>query len=268
MVKERVIAAMSGGVDSAVAAGLLLEAGYDVVGITMKMYAPSRPAHAKSCCGIDDFDDARAQRRDRWAFRTTSSISKRRSAATSSSASSTTTRAGRTPNPCVSCNNFVKLGTLARLRRLARRALRRDRPLRARRASRRRPASLSQRARKRSGVRAGAARAAQLARLLLPLGELDKAATRAHARRLGLPVHDKSGVARHLLRRGRRLSRRACAHCILTSTSPARWSRRAGETSARTPESRTTPSVSEHAYPRARAARATSRASTRRRTRS
>ena len=59
MVKERVIAAMSGGVDSAVAAGLLLENGYDVVGITMKMYTPSRPAHAKSCCGVDDFDDAR-----------------------------------------------------------------------------------------------------------------------------------------------------------------------------------------------------------------
>jgi tRNA-specific 2-thiouridylase len=59
MAKERVVAAMSGGVDSAVAAGLLLENDYDVVGITMKMYSPSRPAHAKSCCGIDDFDDAR-----------------------------------------------------------------------------------------------------------------------------------------------------------------------------------------------------------------
>src|SRR6202012_6199830 len=56
---SRVIAAMSGGVDSAVAAGLLVEAGYDVVGVTMKMYAPTKPAHAKSCCGADDFDDAR-----------------------------------------------------------------------------------------------------------------------------------------------------------------------------------------------------------------
>jgi hypothetical protein len=46
--KTCIVAAMSGGVDSAV-----------VVGVTMKMYLPTRPAHAKSCCEAEDFDDAR-----------------------------------------------------------------------------------------------------------------------------------------------------------------------------------------------------------------
>jgi tRNA-specific 2-thiouridylase len=112
MAKERVIAAMSGGVDSAVAAGLLVESGYDVVGITMKMYTPSRPAHAKSCCGIDDFDDAR---RSAAALRIPHYVLDfeevfRRNVV---ERFADDYASGRTPNPCVSCNNFIKLGTLA-----------------------------------------------------------------------------------------------------------------------------------------------------------
>jgi len=186
-----VIAAMSGGVDSAVAAGLLAESGYDVVGVTMKMYAPTRPASARSCCGIDDFDDARAsatvlniphyvldfeetfQRNviDRFVDEYAR---------------------GRTPNPCVSCNNFVKLGTLARYAQqlnatfvatghYARIEHRDDGPHLFRNPFEKDQAyALAQLA------------PAQLAQLLLPLGTLSKATTRAHARRLGLPVHDKT----------------------------------------------------------------------------
>ena len=189
--RERVVAAMSGGVDSAVAAGLLAEAGYDVVGITMKMYAPTKPSHAKSCCGADDFDDARrsAQTLGIPHYVLDFEETFRKNVIDRFAQDYAT---GRTPNPCVSCNNFVKLGTL---RTYAQR-------IGATYIATGHYARLEQHAdgphlfrgthAKDQAYALAQLESAQLAGLLLPLGELDKAQTRAHAERLGLSVAAKT----------------------------------------------------------------------------
>lgn len=109
----RALIAMSGGVDSSVAARLMLEAGWDCLGCTMKLFynEDAGVAPDRSCCSLDDVEDAksvafrlgiphytfnfsedfRAQVMDKFARCYLS---------------------GRTPNPCMDCNQFLKFGKL------------------------------------------------------------------------------------------------------------------------------------------------------------
>lgn len=215
-VKPKVLVAMSGGVDSSVAACLLHEQGYDVVGVFMRLGAadpepvgackadgstestfslpirsttPVEPRH-RGCCSAADATDARVVAGELgipfYALNFEEDFSRLKQYFADEYA------AARTPNPCVMCNQWLKFGRLIDYAsaidadliatgHFARVDNSGDRPrlLRARDT-----------AKDQSYVLFGVS-SEILRRTLFPLGDLTKAEVRAHARRLGLAVHDK-----------------------------------------------------------------------------
>ena len=106
----RVVAAMSGGVDSSVVAGLLVEQGHEVIGIHMKLHQVQE-GEAGHCCGLDDALDARRVA-DRLGipFYVLDLTEAFRKAVMDDFAAEYL--AGRTPNPCVRCNGVLKFRVL------------------------------------------------------------------------------------------------------------------------------------------------------------
>src|SRR5262249_22081687 len=109
----RIVVAMSGGVDSSVAAALLAEEGHDVIGVSMQLYDQSEGQTSfGSCCSIDDLHDAR---------RVAAAINiphyilnfERQFDAQVVSNFVREYAAGRTPLPCAHCNSDLKFATLA-----------------------------------------------------------------------------------------------------------------------------------------------------------
>ena len=130
--KQRVLLGMSGGVDSSVAGYLLREQGYDVVGVTMKVWPQDCISRAEDkCCGPQAVADARSvahslgiphyvvDEADQFERLVIDYFSSEY-------------QAGRTPNPCVMCNEKLKFGNLwnkaagARLRLTSRPAITRS----------------------------------------------------------------------------------------------------------------------------------------------
>ncbi|MEE9278205.1 MAG: tRNA 2-thiouridine(34) synthase MnmA, partial [Dehalococcoidia bacterium] len=107
---ERVVVAMSGGVDSSVAAALLKEQGYDVVGITMRLWTEPHPAAFSGrtrCCGIEDVDDARRVAQVLDIPHYTINLEKPFRRFVVDGFIDEYSR-GRTPNPCLNCNTYIK----------------------------------------------------------------------------------------------------------------------------------------------------------------
>ncbi len=182
---------MSGGVDSSVAAALLREQGHECVGVTLHLWDAAGEQKVGRCCAPEDRDDARKTCEaigiphyvidEREAFRDKVVDPFVRAYA-----------AGDTPSPCVTCNQHVKLGRLAELADA----------LGCTSIATGHYAQVARDAGAVTLLRGVDARKDQsyflfgvprpiLARLVLPLGALDKGTTREEGRRLGVPNWDK-----------------------------------------------------------------------------
>lgn len=109
--KKRVVVAMSGGVDSSVAAGLLLEQGYEVIGVTMCFNLPDTAKARPTCCGIQGIEDARRVAHTLGIRHYVLNMQKDLQEKVIADFCREYLQ-GRTPNPCVRCNQYLKFDTL------------------------------------------------------------------------------------------------------------------------------------------------------------
>jgi tRNA-specific 2-thiouridylase len=188
----RILVAMSGGVDSSTVAGLLHEAGHEVIGVTLQLYHHGAATGRKgACCAGQDIHDARRVA-DHLGIPHYVIDAEQRFADAVIGDFADSYAAGETPVPCVRCNQTVKFADLTALaqglgcERLAtghyvRRIDGPDGPELHRAADETRDQSWFLFATTRE----------QLARVLFPLGEMNKRQVRGEAEQLGLPVAAK-----------------------------------------------------------------------------
>ena len=117
--KKKVLVGMSGGVDSSVAACLLMEQGYDVAGVTLHLYNNEDigEAHTRTCCSLADVEDARSVCErlgiEHYVFNFGEEFQKEVIGRFTHGYET-----GGTPNPCIECNRYIKFGLMLRRARL------------------------------------------------------------------------------------------------------------------------------------------------------
>jgi tRNA (5-methylaminomethyl-2-thiouridylate)-methyltransferase len=182
--KERVLVAMSGGVDSSVAAAMLVEQGYEVIGATMKLFCHGEDLPDRPCCSLDSVNDARRICQQLGVPHYVLNLESAFGRDVVDDFVAEYER-GRTPIPCVRCNTFTKFRDLLRkadaidaqwiatghYARVANGQLHRG----------------ANRDKDQSYFLWGIDRTV-LKRMLLPVGDRSKAETRAAAHRLGLEL--------------------------------------------------------------------------------
>jgi tRNA-specific 2-thiouridylase len=208
---------MSGGVDSSVAAALLHEQGCEVIGVTMRLWTEERPEEFsghQQCCSVEDIDDARRVAGQLGIRHYVMNFEQefREHVVDNFIAEYA---AGRTPNPCVRCNEHIKYRALLdRLPALDAEYVATGHYARVRNDERRTSKGADSISRTSGRASFDVRRPSfqllrgvdlskdqsyvlymlgqeQLSRLLLPVGELTKDQVREHARRLGLDVAAK-----------------------------------------------------------------------------
>lgn len=192
--RRQVVVALSGGVDSSVAAALLVEQGVEAIGVTLRFWpcADAGPAPARvSCCGIDGVESARAVAATLGIPHYVVDCREEFEAEVLKPAWEEYAR-GRTPNPCVTCNRAIKFGLLLRqAERLGAEGLATGHHARLARTASGRVLLRGRDPRKDQSYFLFALSPAQLDAAELPVGEMTKDEVRAAARRRGLPSAER-----------------------------------------------------------------------------